>query len=111
MSNIRQITGKNIRRLREEKNLTQEKLAEMVEVSGSYIGYLERGKQSPSLKLLGKIAEALGVQPDTLLVNPENVSEETEELRKLNALLIDKGPDLIRFMQEIAVAYINNLHK
>jgi len=109
MSNIRQLVGKNVRRYREARNLTQEMLADMVDVSGSYIGYIERGQQSPSLKLLEKISVALEVHPDNLLENPEVISEEERELKKLELLLTNKGPAVIRFMQETATAYFKSL--
>jgi transcriptional regulator with XRE-family HTH domain len=59
--------GKNIKRIRRNKNLTQEKLAEMVKVTPKYIQYIESGKRSPSLKSLYKIAKALDVQVKDLM--------------------------------------------
>lgn len=59
--------GKNIKRIRRNKNLTQEKLAEMVKVTSKYIQYIESGKRSPSLKSLYKIAKALNVQVKDLM--------------------------------------------
>lgn len=47
---------------REQKGLTQERLAEMADIHTSYIGQIERGWRYPSLKMLFKIADALGVK-------------------------------------------------
>jgi len=107
MSNIRQILGKNIRRFRENKGMTQEELAEMVDVSGSYIGYLERGKQSPSLMLLEKISLVLGVTPAILLTSQDEIKN--LELEKLIMFLSDKTPRTIRFLYKVAVAYFKSL--
>lgn len=53
---------KRIRKYRHEAGLTQEDLAEKVGVSRVYIGYVEQGRNTPSLEILGKIAKALKVR-------------------------------------------------
>ena len=53
--------GRRIQKIRQEKNLTQEKLAEKVGVSTTWIGYIETGFRRPNLKMIYKIARALGV--------------------------------------------------
>lgn len=53
---------KKIRKYRHEAGLTQEELAEKVDVSRVYIGYVEQGRNTPSLEMLGKIAKALKVK-------------------------------------------------
>lgn len=52
--------GKNIKRIRRKQKLTQEQLAEKVNVTPKYIQYIESAKRTPSLKSLYKIANALG---------------------------------------------------
>ena len=46
-----------IRELREEKGLTQEQLADLVDITRQTILFLEKGKYNPSLRLAWKIAE------------------------------------------------------
>ena len=53
--------------LRELSGLTQKQLAEKVFVTQSMIGRIEIGAAEPSLSLLGRIAEALGVTAAELL--------------------------------------------
>ena len=65
--NLRKIVGQNIRVLRKEKGLTQEKLAWSVDLTSDYVGNLERGQVNVSLDALGRIAKCLGVEPDALL--------------------------------------------
>ena len=50
---------KRIKKYRGDLGLTQEDLAEKVGVSRVYIGYVERGRNTPSLEILEKIAKAL----------------------------------------------------
>lgn len=51
-----------MKQLRSLKDLTQEGLAEVVGVSVNYVGYIEQGKRTPSIKTADKIARALGVK-------------------------------------------------
>lgn len=51
--------GRKIQKIRKEKGLTQEQLAEKVKVSTTFIGYVETGYRRPNLKMVYKIARAL----------------------------------------------------
>jgi len=64
---LRDLFAANLRRLRHEKGLSQDDLAYEAEVSRSYLSQLEKGAFYASLKMIGKLAEALGVEPDELL--------------------------------------------
>ena len=57
----------NLRRKRHDLEMTQEELAERAGLSARYIGDIERGDVSASVTVLGKIAEALGIEPGDLL--------------------------------------------
>lgn len=58
--------GKKIQKLRKKKGLTQEELGEILRISRVYMGYIEQGRESPSLKILMKIAKKLGVKVEDL---------------------------------------------
>jgi transcriptional regulator with XRE-family HTH domain len=45
----------------------REQLAERAEMSATYIGYIERGNNVPTLTIILQIASALGVRPAALL--------------------------------------------
>jgi transcriptional regulator with XRE-family HTH domain len=60
------VVGSNVRRLRIERKLTQEQLAHDAGIDLTYVGGIERGRRNPSVKVLGQIAEALGVNPREL---------------------------------------------
>ncbi len=60
--------AKNIRKLREEKGLTQLELALEIGVTPGAIGNLEIAKNDTSLSRLYDIAKALGVEPYELLI-------------------------------------------
>lgn len=59
--------GKSIRKIREEKAITQEQLALDAGLNRAYIGYIERGERNPTLKTIEKIAKILKVSTKKLL--------------------------------------------
>lgn len=60
------IVGTNVRRLRVERKLTQEQLAHDAEIDLTYLGGIERGRRNPSIAVLGRLANSLGVHPGIL---------------------------------------------
>lgn len=82
--------GNSIKYNRELLNLTQESLAEMINVSPHYIYELERGLKLPSLKILIALSETLHTGIDNLLsIQPQITDTRDDELNllinKLNA--------------------------
>jgi len=67
MRDWRAILGKNVRKLRQQRKLTQEELAFEAKIDLTYMGGIERGKRNPSLIVMARIAEALGVPLQRLL--------------------------------------------
>ena len=63
-----QLLGDNVRRYRKLRGLTQEQLALDAEMERSYVSDLERGTRNPSVRAVGRLAEALGIEPYLLLV-------------------------------------------
>ena len=55
--------GGTVRRLREERALTQAQLAEAAELSSTYLGIIERGENVPTLTVILQIASALDLHP------------------------------------------------
>jgi transcriptional regulator with XRE-family HTH domain len=77
---MRKLVGRNVRRIRLEKGLTQEKFAEQSGFTQQYMSGLERGRRNPTIVSLYEIALALGVE-HLALVNPDNEAREEEERR------------------------------
>ena len=59
--------GERVKFYREQKQLYQVELADIIGVSTGYIGSIEQGARSPSLNLLKKLARALKISPKDLL--------------------------------------------
>ncbi|WP_182547935.1 helix-turn-helix domain-containing protein [Phyllobacterium myrsinacearum] len=67
----RHVVGRNVRRIREERGLSQEKLAFETELHRTYISGVERGVRNPTVLVIDRLAKALGVLPHILLM-PSN---------------------------------------
>jgi len=67
---LRDVFARNLRRLRNAKGLSQDELAYDAEVSRSYLSQLETGVFYASLKIIGRLAKALNVEPAEFLRLP-----------------------------------------
>lgn len=63
------LLGANVRRHRKLKGMSQEQLALEADMERSYVSDLERGTRNPSVRALGRLADALGVAPYELLLS------------------------------------------
>ena len=66
------VLGANVRKRREEKDLTQEALAERANLDPTYISGIERGVRNPSVISVVRIAKALGTTTSKLLTNVDD---------------------------------------
>lgn len=67
---MRKLVGHNFARLRHERGLTQEQVAERSGLSQQYLSDLERGRRNPTIITLYELAQALGVS-HVALVEPD----------------------------------------
>jgi len=58
--------GKKVQKLRKGNRLSQEEFAHQLGISRVYMGFIEQGRESPSLKLLMKIARRFNVKVEDL---------------------------------------------
>jgi len=91
MSELKVRLGKRIRELRTSQSFSQDKLAELVGISGKYLGEVERGDGNVSIEKLEKIAEALDVTIGSLLDNAH--MEDRADLIKDIGGMLDKADD------------------
>jgi transcriptional regulator with XRE-family HTH domain len=68
----------NIKRIRKEKGISQEKLAEACNTATSYIGLMETYRNIPKLSTIERIAGALDVDPLVLFHDPARVTSDDE---------------------------------
>ena len=103
MMNYRAL-GSRIKKRRLELNLTQEKLAEKVDLSAVYIGQIERGERKMTIDTLVKLANSLNTSVEELLKDStsKNINARLNELvniaKELDTSNIDKVIDVIKAM-------------
>ncbi|WP_404654158.1 helix-turn-helix domain-containing protein [Bradyrhizobium sp. USDA 336] len=64
---LKEVMAINLRRIRHKREMTQEELADGAGLSVRYVGAIERADVSASVTVLGRIAEALGVEATDLI--------------------------------------------
>ncbi len=96
--------GKNIRKIRLEKKLRQEDLAERAGLSTNYIGMVERGEKIPALETFITILNVLEASADVIL-SDVLVTGYTVK----NSLLAEKLSTLSRDERERIYAVIDTL--
>ena len=67
MSKESQAFGRNMKRLRTEKGITQGDISRSLKLARSFISNIENGKTNPTLATIAGIAKAIGVSVSTLM--------------------------------------------
>lgn len=97
--------GKNIKELRKEKGLSQEKLAKMCGFSNTTLCSYENGRKTPGLVTIANIAKSLGVSIERLYYGDENIafiSSEPDEGRKIvNAVYFLWEAGVINYYEDL----------
>lgn len=99
------VMGKNIARIRNKNLLTQEQLAEKIDVSTVFISQIETAVRKPSLETIYKISIVLNTTIDALVGN-DNLQTKYDEIAKL---LNDKNSDELSFIIGILREICSNL--
>lgn len=79
---LNEVMATNLRRMRHDRKMTQEELADRAGLSLRYVGSIERADVSASVTVLGLIADALGVEPYELLMRSSGSQRKTARDRK-----------------------------
>ena len=96
---IRVLVGNNIRRYRRLQSLSQEQLAELINISVSSLSNLERGNAYPNTDTLEKIIAALNIRLEMLFADEENkLNIEEDYKRRFN--LIKKDPEKFNMLYQ-----------
>lgn len=85
--------GENLKRIRKDKGLTQEKLSELTKISITSIQRYELGKRQPTIQAVNKFAEALGVSINELFNSNYDKSK-----YELEEALLNGAGDIFRLV-------------
>ena len=99
------LIGKQIKKCRKRMKLTQEQVAECVEISSQHMSNIERAVSIPSTEVIMKLALALDTTPDEFLVGSSKFPGEewktiAEKLRPLDSRELDLVSSFIDWMTE-----------
>lgn len=72
-NDIEKAFGQAVRKLRLERNLSQEKLSELSGLDRSYVSEIERGKKTASIRTVIKLAVGLEISPTKIFLNLESL--------------------------------------
>lgn len=87
MMNVKILFGNNLHKYRKNAHLSQEQLAEKLEISIKHLSTLETGKVFASAELLEKISATLNVSLSALFYSPEETSLDGSDLSKISAII------------------------
>jgi transcriptional regulator with XRE-family HTH domain len=91
--------GEKLKKLRTDKNMTQQELAKILKISSSTIGMYEQNRRSPDIETLKKIAQHFNVSVDYLLDNT-STRNATDSADKIAESLND-DPELSQFWDSL----------
>ena len=97
--------GKRIRAERRKQDLTQEKLAEMANISDSFMGHIERGGRTLSIETLAKLANALNLSIEYIVCGEFNYQPDmlpAEILDALNRMSSNQRKVFLKIMKTLA---------
>lgn len=98
---LERIVIDNIKRIRKEKGITQEQLAEACNTATSYIGLMEIYKNVPKLSTIERIANALGVEPQVLFQKIDFDSNREKKIETIkNSVINSIEKELTRSLRE-----------
>ena len=99
--------GERLRSIREGMNMTREQFSEKIDITDSFLGQIERGERSLSVKTLKKVVKYTGVSADYLLFGKDT---NNETIQKINNILTVNSAETSDFIYHI-VMYSNDFCK
>ncbi len=104
------LIGERLRKARLQKGYTQEKLAEIMNVSVAYLSRIETGTTHINLKRLNELSNILGVS-EALILDGASDNSKTYLNDELNSILRDCSPESKELIYHIANIIIQNDNK
>lgn len=96
--------GKQLKEIRKSKKLTQEQLAELVNVDTKHISFLETGRNFPSADLLEKLKNVFDIEYSDLF-DFKNSKDKQNEISRINNLLNNMTLKQINFVYKLVLEY------
>ena len=92
------VIGERLRGIRENMHMTRELFSEKIDITDSFLGQIERGERSLSVKTLKKVVKYTGISADYLLFGK---SSDNETIQKINNILASNSEATSDFIYNI----------
>ncbi len=102
---MKKLLGKRIKEIRNKRGLTQEQLAERVEINTPNISYIENGKFYPSYETFVGLVHALDIEPKELFAF-DSMTKTSEDLKNEMMDAFNKDEKLLRLIYKIYRAIV-----
>ena len=103
-SRVDQIIGKNIRKVRELRQLTREELAELMGLTTSHVGLIERGERGATAVNLSKLSRVLDVSIEIFFVDHDK-----DELPYFDGQDLDAKANILKIINAIGPLSVRDL--
>lgn len=104
MFDIQIIFSRNLKRLRNDANISQMTLASLADLTHNFINDIENGKKWVSAKTIGKLATALRVEPHQFFLSESRWNEKEKEI--LSTYMDDLSESVQKVLTEYRRRYI-----
>lgn len=108
MSDIYVLIGRRLREERKARRLSIEKLAELAEITPSFLGLIERGERKLSVLTLDKLARALHILPCELM-GPQDKKTAAGWERKITCLVNSQPEKAKEFIFNVLDSLVKNM--
>lgn len=108
VSDLDILIGKNLKRIRESKKLSQENLGEMINITNTKISAIENGREGMGKDIMTRICNTLNIRPDEFYINKETpVLQDKDEQKMINiyreakelgSMIAEKIPEYGKFI-------------
>ncbi len=102
--------GQRIRKYRKAQGLSQEALAERVDISTTHMSHIETGNTKLSLQVFADLAEALQISVDSLLYDA-NENSKQQTYQEITDILDQSTPAQAQALKEIIASTWNAINK
>ena len=92
--------GERLRGVRENMRMTREQFSEKIDITDSFLGQIERGERSLSVKTLKKVVKYTGISADYLLFGNQS---NNDTIQKINNILTVSSENTSYFIYHIVM--------
>ena len=103
--------GERIRKIRKDLHMNRETFSEMVDISDVFLGQIERGERSLSLKNLCKIVKYTGVSTDYILFGNNKNNSTRNKINKILDKCSDESVEYIYKIIHCSNSFLKNYYK